>query len=104
MTATSAEALMRSRYVAYVRGREPYLLSTWHPSTRPATLDLAREPQPNWLGLMVMRSESLGPDKALVEFTARYKVNGRAHRLHEVSRFVLEDGHWFYVDGDIVDQ
>ncbi len=37
--------------------------------------------------------------RATVEFVARYKVNGRAHRLHEVSRFVLEDGRWFYLDG-----
>ena len=39
------------------------------------------------------------PDRDTVEFVARYKVNGRAQRLHEVSRFVREDGRWFYLDG-----
>jgi SEC-C motif-containing protein len=41
------------------------------------------------------------PDRAVVEFVARYKVGGRAHRLHEVGRFVREGEQWFYVDGDI---
>lgn len=99
--AANAEALMRSRYSAYVLGLEPYLLATWHPSTRPASLDLAATPAPKWLGLEVKRHEATGPDAARVEFVARYKVGGRAHRLHEVSRFVREEGRWFYLDGDI---
>lgn len=92
---------MRSRYVAYALGREPYLLATWHPSTRPASLDLETKPQPRWIGLAVKRHESQGEDRAVVEFVARYKIGGRAHRLHETSRFVHEDGRWFYLDGDI---
>jgi SEC-C motif-containing protein len=84
-------------------GREDYLLATWYHSTRPASLELAREPRRKWLGLEVRRrTEPLGPDNAVVEFVARYKVNGRAHRLHEISRFVREAGKWLYVDGDIV--
>ena len=98
----TAEALMRSRYVAYVRGRADYLLQTWHPATRPATLDLESEPV-RWLGLQVRRVEGGGPgDTAgIVEFVARYKVAGRAHRRHEVSRFVREAGRWFYRDAQI---
>ena len=101
--APSAEALMRSRYVAYTLGREDYLLATWHPSTRPATLDMVDKIETKWLGLEVKRHEYTlqKPDRALVEFVARYKVGGRAHRLHEVSRFVCEGEQWFYVDGDI---
>ena len=101
--APSAEALMRSRYVAYTLGREDYLLATWHPSTRPATLDMVDKIETKWLGLEVKRHEYTlqKPDRALVEFVARYKVVGRAHRLHEVSRFVREGEQWFYVDGDI---
>lgn len=91
---------MRSRYVAYALGLEPYLLATWHPSTRPATLDLDAEPRPRWIGLDIKRHETRGDDRAIVEFVARYRVAGRAHRLHETSRFVREDGRWFYVDGD----
>lgn len=92
---------MRSRYSAYGLRREDYLLATWHPSTRPAELGLARETPPKWLGLEVKRHEQTDADHAVVEFVARYKLNGRAHRLHEVSRFVREDGRWFYVDGDV---
>jgi len=100
-TAHTAEALMRSRYTAYTLGREDYLLATWHHSTRPALLGLAAEPRSKWLGLEVKRHEQLDLGHAMVEFVARYKVGGRAHRLHEVSRFVREAGRWFYVDGDV---
>lgn len=97
--APSAEALMRSRYTAYVLGREAFLLASWHASTRPATLDLDASPAPKWLGLDVKRRQMQDDDHAIVEFVARYRVGGRAHRLHEVSRFVREDGRWYYVDG-----
>ncbi len=98
--AISAEQLMRSRYSAYAMQREDYLLSTWHPSTRPASLDLATQP-PAWLGLTVKRHES-DDNRATVEFLARFRVGGgSAQRMHEVSRFVREDGRWFYVDGDV---
>lgn len=92
---------MRSRYVAYVLGDAPYLLATWHESTRPAGLDLAAEPRPKWLGLEVKRHESLDADQAVVEFVARYKVNGRAFRMHETSRFVRENGRWLYLIGEV---
>ena len=97
--APDAEALMRSRYSAYVLSLTDYLLATWHPSTRPATL----EPDPaglKWLGLEVRRHVVADADHASVEFVARSKLGGRAHRLHEFSRFVREDGRWYYVDGD----
>ena len=100
-TAPTAEALMRSRYTAYTLDSEDYLLATWHHSTRPASLVLEVEPHSKWLGLEVKRHEQSTPDHAEVEFVARYKVGGRAHRLHEVSRFVREVEQWFYVDGDI---
>ncbi len=99
--APTAEALMRSRYTAYTLLREDYLRSTWHPSTRPVALGLAEDVATKWLGLEVKRYEQQQPDYAVVEFVARYKVNGRAHRLHELSRFVHEAGRWFYVDGDV---
>lgn len=99
--APTAEALMRSRYTAYTQLKEDYLLATWHPSTRPASLGLAQEALTKWLGLEVKRYVQPDAGHAIVEFVARYKVQGRAHRLHEVSRFVCEEGRWFYVDGDI---
>lgn len=99
--AATAEQLMRSRYSAYVLKREDYLLATWHHSTRPAHLKLsAQQPAPSWLGLTVKRHESEG-DRALVEFVARLRYGGgKAQRMHEISRFVREDGRWFYVDGE----
>lgn len=91
---------MRSRYSAYVRGDADYLRRTWHPSTRPAALDPGDAGATRWLGLDVRRHEQHDADHATVEFIARYKVGGAsAVRLHEVSRFVREDGRWFYIDG-----
>jgi len=92
---------MRSRYTAYTLLQEDYLLATWHTSTRPSSLNLAADAATKWIGLEVKRHEQQDTDHAIVEFVARYKVNGRAHRLHEVSRFVREDGRWFYVDGEV---
>ncbi|MFM8511425.1 MAG: YchJ family protein [Betaproteobacteria bacterium] len=100
LQAPDAPALMRSRYSAYALGRWAYILDTWHPSTRPATL----EPLPEglkWLGLQVKRTEVTGPTSAEVEFVARSKLAGQAHRMHELSRFVLEAGRWWYVDGQV---
>lgn len=96
--APDAGALMRSRYAAYVLGLADYLRATWHATTRPAELDLNESPKPQWLGLDVKAFRAEG-DQAQVEFVARYKINGRAHRLHEISAFVREDGRWFYVAG-----
>lgn len=98
--APDAQALMRSRYSAFVLGLHEYLLQTWHASTRPATLE-PDEPGLRWLGLEVKRHAQGDEDHATVEFVARSKLGGRAHRLHETSRFVREQGRWYYVDGDI---
>ncbi|SDM71847.1 SEC-C motif-containing protein [Oryzisolibacter propanilivorax] len=100
MPAPDAERLMRSRYSAFVLQRADYLLATWHASARPARLDF--EPGARWLGLQVRVQCQTGPDAAEVEFVARQRLpGGRAWRLHERSRFVREDGRWYYVDGDI---
>lgn len=97
--AVTAEQLMRARYTAFVLGDESYLAKTWHPQTRPAEIETAGV---QWLGLKVVRAENGCADDAqgTVEFVARYKVNGRGHRLHEVSRFARLDGQWYYLDGE----
>lgn len=100
LQAPDATALMRSRYSAFVLGLADYLLATWHPRTRPAT-SITHEPGLKWLGLDVRRSSTIGPLSAEVEFVARSKHAGRAHRLHELSRFECLDGRWYYVDGDL---
>ena len=91
---------MRSRYSAYVVGRYDYLRDTWHDSTRPGSFDEPTVPR-KWLGLTVRR-HGAADDKATVEFVARYRVNGRGQRLHEVSRFVREHGRWYYLDGELL--
>jgi SEC-C motif domain protein len=96
LPAPTPEALMRSRYSAYVLGLIDYLLATWHPSTTPGELEL---PPVKWLGLEVLASEAT--DQAgVVEFVARCRNQGRGERLHETSRFVRESGRWFYIDGE----
>jgi SEC-C motif-containing protein len=95
--APTPEALMRSRYSAYVLGLLDYLLATWHPSTAPGDLELSPV---KWLGLEVRHAQATG-DAGVVEFVARYRDSGRGVRLHEVSRFVREDGRWLYIDGQM---
>ena len=99
--APDAEALMRSRYTAFVLGRLDYLRTSWHPSTRPTELTL--EPGVKWLGLQVRSHRVVDADHAEVEFVARSRVGGRGQRLHERSRFVRENGRWVYVDGDLLE-
>ena len=94
---------MRSRYCAYLLGDEAYLLATWHPATRPGTLDLHSPPTPRWLGLTIKAHAASDAEHATVEFVARYKLGGRAHRLHEISRFEKLSGRWIYHDGDILE-
>ena len=97
--ASNAEELMRSRYSAFVLKNESYLLSTWHPSTRPQE-PLFNEDPTQWMGLTVKHfNEASDQLSATVEFVAIYKINGKAHRLHEISDFVYEDKLWLYVDG-----
>jgi SEC-C motif domain protein len=100
LQAPDAEALMRSRYAAYVLGLDAYLRETWHPSTRPTEM-LEFEPAQRWLGLEVRRHLQADADHATVEFVARSKLAGRAARLHETSRFVREAGRWYYLDGEV---
>jgi SEC-C motif-containing protein len=92
--APTAEALMRSRFTAHAMGNAQYLLDSWHPSTRPESIDI--DPAMQWIRLSILNSNT---DQ--VEFVAIYRIQGRAHKLHENSHFIFEGGKWFYVDGEI---
>ena len=94
---------MRSRYTAFTLKNEHYLLGTWHASTRPGDMGFANSGPVKWMGLTIIRTEAGGKhdERGWVEFAARCKVNGKAEKLHETSRFVKEDGIWFYVDGEM---
>lgn len=96
---------MRSRYTAYVRCDETYLRQSWHDSTCPQTLGLDQHPPVKWLGLKIIRTQAGGADDktGVVEFIARYKLNGKAQRLHETSHFIRKDGRWLYVKGELAD-
>lgn len=90
---------MRSRYTAFARGDVDHLLRTWHPTTRPATLTL--DPAIRWTQLEVLErvGGSLFDTDGVVEFRAHHREGRRRGVLHERSRFVREDGRWFYRDG-----
>ena len=95
--ADTAEALMRSRYSAFVNLDADYLRKTWHPATCPATIDL--DPERRWLGLKIKRKALGGPGDTdgEVSFVARSKVAGKGERLEENSSFTRIGGQWVYV-------
>ncbi|WP_345488446.1 YchJ family protein [Orbus sasakiae] len=101
--APTAETLMRSRYSAYALRKADYLVKTWHPKTLPSKL--AEEiSEAKWIELVIHKSwDSQSPNEAFVEFTARYRNSqGKAEKMHEISRFIKHDSHWFYVDGKFI--
>jgi SEC-C motif domain protein len=96
-SAPTPEALMRSRYSAYVLGQVDYLVATWHPAARTDALrqslaDSAGDTA--WLGLHICKS-----DAQSVEFVAFFAQPGGWGQLHEHSQFHWQDGHWYYCDG-----
>lgn len=99
MLPETAEQLMRSRYTAFTLARADYLHDTWHASTRPPAIEF--DPAQQWLGLRILNTQQGDPGDAQgwVEFVARSKSDGRAQRLRERSRFVRDNGRWYYVDG-----
>lgn len=103
---TTAEELMRSRYSAYALRDEAYLRATWFPDTLPEE-ELTSETDVKWIALDVLKHVPAG-DTATVEFVARFKVAGKAHRLRELSNFVRQpdaqgQARWYYVDGSFPD-
>lgn len=100
--AHNAEALMRSRYAAFALRDAEYLNRSWHNSTQPNDLTAESLKGTKWLGLTIIATTQPTSTDATVSFEARFKDNdAKAAVLKETSRFVQENGHWFYVDGDI---
>lgn len=94
--APTPEALMRSRYSAFVLDLTDYLLATWHAATRPASL--APDEATHWVRLEVLESGETD-DEGRVHFRATFREGRHWGVLEEASRFVREAGHWFYRDG-----
>ncbi|MEU1049746.1 YchJ family protein [Streptomyces sp. NPDC005897] len=97
--APTAEALMRSRYSAFVRLDAGYLRRTWHPRTRPARLDL--DPAMRWTGLEIL--DTADGSAFHTTGTVTFRASYRGGSLHERSRFERVDGAWVYVDGEFLD-
>ncbi|EDY52025.1 YchJ family protein [Streptomyces clavuligerus] len=102
-SAPTAEALMRSRYSAFVAGDTAYLLRTWHPATRPPALEL--DPAMRWSGLEIVATTDGSAFHATgtVTFRARYRHHGQRGELHERSTFERVGGAWVYVDGTFIE-
>jgi SEC-C motif domain protein len=115
LVAPTAEALMRSRYTAFALAStgdlaqaEAYLLATWAPETRPASLALEGPADEGgdgvrWVSLDVEETRAGGPfdDAGTVTFTAHFRTPAGPRTQHETSRFVRRKGIWFYRDGDV---
>ncbi|OBA88569.1 zinc chelation protein SecC [Mycobacteriaceae bacterium 1482268.1] len=98
--AATAEELMRSRYSAYAVGDLDYVWRTWHPRTRPETLNPSDDV---WTGLEILDAVAGQPDDdmGVVEFRAHYRRNRRTGVVHERSRFAVRARRWLYVDGEL---
>jgi len=101
--APTAEALMRSRYTAFVLRDAPYLLATWAVASRPGRLSTSA--LTDWKRLLIQDTVAGGSADATgeVQFTAVYVDGGRRGRQQERSSFRREDGRWYYVDGEQLD-
>lgn len=90
---------MRARYCAYVRHDAEFLLATWHPTTRPVSVDFSQNVE--WHGLTVEATTAGGAldSSGTVEFRARFRRDDAHLELHELSRFSRQSGRWFYIDG-----
>ncbi|MFE5093503.1 YchJ family protein [Streptomyces sp. NPDC056638] len=103
VAAPTCEALMRSRYAAFVVRNEAYLLRTWHPDTRPPAVDF--DPGTRWVRLEILETTdgSAFHTTGTVTFRAHCTDNGRPASLHEKSRFVRSEGAWVYSAAVFVD-
>ena len=105
--APTAEALMRSRFTAFATGNVPYLLASWHPSTRPDSLDL--DSSLRWYRLDILGSTGgVFDTTGTVKFAAYYRSAPGTDPKRRVkgvqqenSRFEKLNGRWLYLDGEV---
>jgi SEC-C motif-containing protein len=89
---------MRSRYSAFAVGDSSYLLDTWHPTTRPSTLDLDASLRWYRLDILAVSGGGILNNSGSVEFRAYYRSPTGPGEQHELSSFATLQGRWFYVD------
>jgi SEC-C motif-containing protein len=97
---STAEALMRSRFVAYAKQNQAYLLETWHTSKRPKIIDFSKQ-EAVWTALDIIKTKKgMAKDsKGIVEFKAYYSLDSEAYVMNEISRFIKASGQWQYLEG-----
>ena len=104
--APTAEALMRSRYTAYVEHAIDYIVETCSQDERDR-IDVSQtknwSEKSNWLGLKIVSTEKGGPadTEGTVEFEALYEVDKLREVHHERAKFKKQDGRWLYMEGDV---
>ncbi|WP_440099041.1 YchJ family protein [Streptosporangium sp. H16] len=96
-SATTAEALMRSRFSAFSVGDGEYLLRSWHPSTRPPVVELDRSVRWTRLEVLETTGGSSFHTEGTVRFRAHYVERGKEGHMEEHSRFARHAGDWVYV-------
>lgn len=96
--APDAERLMRSRYSAYALKLPEYILQTWHPETRPASLSGEELNGIKWLKLEVLSHQLTDDTHAEVVFIATYQSSkNKKSQLSEHSSFLRTNDRWLYV-------
>ncbi|WP_354624382.1 YchJ family protein [Psychromonas sp. MME2] len=99
--ANSCEALMRSRYSAFVLQLGQYLFTTYHADYRGSlTPKQLAEKTVEWKNLQIIATETL-TNRGFVEFKAWFIDNGLLSCHHERSNFVKDHEQWLYCDGEI---
>ena len=105
--APTAEALMRSRYSAFVKSAIDHLQNSLHPDYR-ADFDPASTKEwadnSEWLGLKILNTTGGGKDdqEGTVEFIALFRINGVTYEHHEIGEFKRHNGLWYYTDGKVI--
>ncbi|NVD06267.1 hypothetical protein FCU94_05000 [Vibrio sp. JPW-9-11-11] len=100
--ATTPEQLMRSRYSAHVKGLVDFVVATYHPSceAEKQRSEIAESINSDWIGLEVLKCEDGShADEGFVTFRAYFSQEGQEYCLEERSRFIKQDGLWYYIDG-----
>ncbi len=97
VAAPTAERLMRSRFTAFALGDVDYLLRSWHPTTRPASLELDADLRWYRLDILGRWKGGLLDTEGAVEFAAHYRSPRGNGEQRENSRFLRHDGAWRYL-------
>ena len=103
--APGPEALMRSRYTAYVLLEMPYLAETLHPGQRGDYDEAGAEKwarESEWEGLEIVNTDTPAGNSGTVEFRATYRRNGEKMVHHELAEFRKSGDTWYFFDGKMV--